>query len=161
MDEVESALATWKERCNATTLIVLSFIIMLILFAEIAVGVLELFFDPILGPIIILGLIAIMTPLHLIVSKVHAKFIINQLQKRQKQLNISEDLSGLFERSLSFWRILLPTTQPVGKTKKNRKKLQSLLERTKDLVQALNDQFSHTQYQDYQSSYETNPDEDY
>ncbi len=83
LPEVETAIATWKERCNATTLIVLSFIIMLILFAEIAVGVLDLFFDPIIGPAIVLGLIAILTPLHILVSRVHAKFIINQLQKRQ------------------------------------------------------------------------------
>ena len=161
MVEVESALATWKERCNATTLIILSFIIMLILFAEIAVGVLDLFFDPIIGPAIIVGLIALLTPLHIVVSRVHAKFIINQLHKRQKQLNLSEDLSGLFEKSLTFWRILLPITQPVGKTKKNRKKLNSLLEQTKDLVQALNDQFSRSQYQDYHAPYDAQVEEDY
>ncbi|MDD2759481.1 MAG: hypothetical protein PHH11_04215 [Methylomonas sp.] len=154
IDEVETALTTWKERCNATTLIILSFIIMLILFAEIAVGILDLFFDPIIGPAIILALIALLTPLHLVVSRVHAKFIVNQLHKRQKQLNLSEDLSGLFEKSLTFWRMLLPITQPVGKTKKNRKKVNSLMEQTKDLVQALNDQFSRGQHQDYASSYE-------
>lgn len=149
IDEVEKALATWKERSNATTLIILSFVIMLILFAEIAVGILDLFFDPIIGPAILVVLIALMTPLHIIISRVHAKFIINQLNKRQKQLNLSEDLSGLFEKSLKFWRILLPITQPVGKNKKNRKKISSLLEQTKDLVQALNDQFSRTQFQEY------------
>lgn len=164
MDEVETALETWKERCNATTLIILSFIIMLILFAEIAVGILDLFFDPIIGPIILVTLVAIMTPLHVIVSRVHAKFIVKQLIKRQKQLNLSEDLSGLFEKSLSFWRIVLPITQPVGKTKKNRKKLDSLLEQTKDLVQALNDQFSrghNNQYQEYSSAYDIPSGEDY
>lgn len=161
MDEVESAIATWKERCNATTLIILSFIIMLILFAEIAVGILDLFFDPIIGPAIILVLVALLTPLHIIVSRVHAKFIVNQLNKRQKQLNLSEDLSGLFEKSLSFWRMLLPITQPVGKTKKNRKKLNSLLEQTKDLVQALNDQFSRSQFQDHHASYDVQAGEEY
>lgn len=161
MDEVESALTLWKERCNATTLIILSFIIMLILFAEIAVGILDLFFDPIIGPLIVLALAAILTPIHIIVSRVHAKFIINQLHKRQKQLNLSEDLSGLFEKSLSFWRVILPITQPVGKTKKNRKKLNNLLEQTKDLVQALNDQFSRSQFQDYPSSYDSQSSEDY
>lgn len=160
-NEVEDAISTWKERCNATTLIILAFIIMLILFAEIAVGILDLFFDPIIGPAIVLALIAVLTPMHLLISKVHAKFIINQLQKRQKQLNLTEDLSGLFEKSLSFWRMLMPITQPVGKNKKNRKKLQSLLEQTKDLVQALNDQFSRSQYQDYNASYDglNNPEE--
>ena len=161
MEEVEAALTTWKERCNVTTLIILSFIIMLSLFAEIAVGILDFLFDPILGPIIILTLIGILTPLHIVISRVHGKFIINQLHRRQKQLNLSEDLSGLFEKSLSFWRMLLPSNQPVGKNKKNRKKLNSLLEQTKDLVQALNDQFSRSQYQDYHSQYDTQSGEDY
>lgn len=156
-DEVEAAISTWKERSNATTLIILAFIIMLIMFAEIAIGILDLFFDPIIGPAIIAALIAVLTPMHLLISKVHSKFIINHLQKRQKQLNISEDLSGLFENSLSFWRMLLPMTQPVGKNKKNRKKLQSLLEQTKDLVQVLNDQFSRTQFQDYNASFDSYP----
>jgi hypothetical protein len=161
MEEVEAALTTWKERCNVTTLIILSFIIMLSLFAEIAVGILDFLFDPILGPIIILTLIGILTPLHIVISRVHGKFIINQLHRRQKQLNLSEDLSGLFEKSLSFWRMLLPSNQPVGKNKKNRKKLNSLLEQTKDLVQALNDQFSRSQYQDYHSQYDTQSGEEY
>lgn len=161
MEEVESAITLWKERCNATTLIILSFIIMLILFAEIAVGILDLFFDPIIGPLIIVALIAFLTPIHMIVSRVHAKFIINQLHKRQKRLNLSEDLSGLFEKSLSFWRVLLPITQPVGKTKKNRKKLNNLLEQTKDLVQALNDQYSRSQFQEYPSTYEPQSGDEY
>lgn len=160
MDEVESALTSWKERSNATTLIILSFVIMLILFAEIAVGILDLFFDPIIGPAIVVGLIAIMTPLHILVSKVHSKFINKQLHKRQKQLNLSEDLSGLFEKSLTFWRMLLPITKPVGDNKKNRKKLNGLMEQTKDLVQALNDQFSRSQHQDYQAHYDLQTDEE-
>ncbi|MDD1621807.1 MAG: hypothetical protein LUQ11_10035 [Methylococcaceae bacterium] len=162
INEVESSITTWKDRCNASTLIILAFIIMLILFAEIAVGILDLFFDPIIGPAIILGLVSLLTPLHLIISRVHAKFIINQLHKRQKQLNLTEDLAGLFEKSLSFWRILLPITTPVGKNKKNRKKLIGLIEQTKDLVQALNDQFSHSQHQDYRAQFEAFPaSEDY
>lgn len=157
MPEVEEALTTWKERSNASTLIVLSFIVMLMLFAEIAVGILELLLDPFIGPAILVALIAILTPLHLIVSRVHAKFLIKHLHKRQKQLNLTEDLAGLFEKSLSFWRILMPTTDPVGKNKKNRKKLAALIEQSKDLVQALNDQFSHSQQQEYRSQYDTYP----
>ncbi len=153
--EVEEALTSWKDRCNATTLIVLGFVVMLMLFAEIAVGILELLIDPIIGPAIIIGLILIMTPLHIVVSRVHAKFIINQLHKRQKQLNLPEDLAGLFEKSLNLWRILLPITDPVGKNKKTRKKLNGLIEQSKDLVQALNDQFSHSQQQaEYRNQYD-------
>lgn len=147
-EEVESALDTWKERCNATTLIVLGFLIMLMLFAEIAMGILDLLLDPIIGPAIILSLVAILTPIHIMVSRVHAKFIIKQLHKRQKQLNIPDDLAGLYEKSLSFWRVVMPTTAPVGRNKKNRKRLSGLIEQTKDLVQALNDQYSQTQVSD-------------
>lgn len=161
IDEVEASLATWKERSNGTILIILGFIIMLTLFAEIAGGVLDLLFDPIIGPIVIVSLITLLTPIHILISRFHGKLIINQLHKRQKQLNIAEDLAGLFEKSLSFWRIMLPITSPVGKNKKNRKKLTSLIEQTKDLVQALNDQFSHNQIQDYRAQYDSyTPDSD-
>jgi hypothetical protein len=150
-EEVEIAISSWKERSNATTLIILAFFVMLVLFAEIAGGVLDLLFDPLIGPIVVLVSISILTPMHLIISRFHGKLIINKLHKRQKQLNLSEDLAGLFEKSMGFWRMLLPITSPVGKNKKNRKKLQALTEQTKDLVQALNDQYSHTQLQDYRA----------
>ncbi len=141
--EVENALSLWKDRANTSILIVLGFIVTLILFAEISVGILDLFFDPIIGPLILLILIAILTPLHLIVSKIHAKLIINKLHERQKQLNLPENLAGMFEKSLTFWRILLPIKDPVAKNKKTRLKLSQLIEQTKELVQILNDQFSH------------------
>ena len=135
---------------------------MLMLFAEIAMGILDLLLDPIIGPAIILTIIAILTPIHIMVSRVHAKFIIKQLHKRQKQLNIPDDLAGLFEKSLSFWRVLLPTTSPVGKNKKNRKRLGVMIEQTKDLVQALNDQFSHAQQtEQYRAVAEAYPGENF
>lgn len=149
MPEVEDALNTWKERSNASTLIILSFIVMLMLFAEIAVGILDFLFDPIIGPAIIAVLIAILTPLHIFISRVHAKFVIKNLQKRQKQLNLTEDLAGLFEKSLGFWRTVAPLTEPVGKNKKTAKKLIALIEQSKELVQALNDQFSSNAQQEY------------
>jgi len=122
LEEVESAITLWKERCNATTLIIVAFFIVLLVFAEIATGVLDLLFDPIIGPAVLLGFALFLTPLHIFISRFHGKLIINQLHKRQKKLNIAEDLAGLFEQSLSFWRILLPINSPVGKNKKNRKK---------------------------------------
>lgn len=149
--EVEDAITTWKDRSNTSILIVMGFIVTLILFAEIAVGVLDLFFDPLIGPIILLILVAILTPIHLIVSKVHAKLIINKLYERQKQLNLAENLAGLFEKSLTFWRIMLPVKDPVGKNKKTRSRLTNLKEQTKDLVQQLNDNFSHFQHDTYNS----------
>jgi hypothetical protein len=144
-EEVETVLESWKERSNATSLIVLSFIMTIAIFAEIAVGILEFLIDPILGPIIVALLMAVLIPLHLVVSKVYAKLAIRQLTKRQKQLVLTEDLPGIFEKSLGFWRTLLPITAPVGRNKKTRKKLNELLDQSKDLVQALNDQYSHVQ----------------
>ena len=153
--EVEEHLTIWKDRINMSTLIVLGFIITLLLFAEITMGVVQLLFDPIIGPVFILVLIAFLVPLHLMMAKVHARFIITRLQDRQKKLNLTENLSGLFEQSLTFWRILLPINEPVGKNKKNRTRINLLIEQTKDMVQELNDQFS--QYHQNEP-YSPNPD---
>jgi hypothetical protein len=146
LPEVEKHLVIWKERINMSTLVILGFIITLLLFAEISMGIVQLLFDPIIGPAFILILIAALVPLHLIMARVHAKFIINDLKASQKKLNLTENLSGLFEKSLTFWRIILPINEPVGKNKKTQKKINTLLEQTKELVQTLNDQFS--QYHD-------------
>lgn len=141
--EVENSLLIWKDRVNMSTFIILGFIVSLLLFAEITMGVVVQFlFDPFIGPAFILILIAFLVPIHLMIAKGHAKFIITRLQKRQKELNLTENLSGLFEKSLTFWRIILPINEPVGKNNKTRKKINTLLEQTKELVQALNDQFS-------------------
>ncbi len=151
--EVEEALIIWKERSNASMLIILGFLIMLLLFAEIASGVLDVLFDPIIGPAAVAVTLLLLTPVHLMISRFHAKLIIKQLIKRQNQLNLPENLAGLFEKSLGFWRTLLPITTPVGKSKKTRKKLTALIEQTQDLVQALNDQFNH-QHQDYRTQFD-------
>ncbi|MDQ7091451.1 MAG: hypothetical protein Q9M50_12605 [Methylococcales bacterium] len=143
--EVETALLLWKERSNASTLIVMGFFVSLMLFAEITMGgiVLNSIVDPVVGPIILLVLVSFLIPLHVMVSKIHAKFIIKDLYKREKKLNLTESLVGLFEKSLSFGRIILPQTEPFGYSRKNRKKLKSLIDETKELVQSLNESFSH------------------
>lgn len=146
--EVEEHLRTWKERVNMSTLIILGFIITLLLFAEISMGVVQLLMDPIIGSAFILILIAFLLPTHLLMAKFHAKFIINNLRKRQKKLNLTENLAGLFEQSLTFWRMILPINEPVGKDKKTRKRTRVLIEETKDMVQTLNDQFSRYQQDD-------------
>lgn len=143
--EVEDSLETWNDRVNMSTLIILGFIVTLIVAAEISFGIIDLFLDPIIGPILLLIIVAIVLPLHLIMAKVHAKFIMNKLQERQSQLNLNENLAGLFSKSLSFWRMVLPMSEPVGKNKKTRKKCDDLIEQTKDIVQSLNDQFNHYQ----------------
>jgi hypothetical protein len=146
--EVESSLTTWNDRVNMSTLIILGFIVTLLVAAEISFGIVDLFFDPIIGPILLLIIVAIVLPLHLIMARVHAKFIMNKLQERQKALNLSENLTGLFAKSLSFWRMILPINEPVGKNKQTRKQCDELIEQTKDIVQSLNDQFNHYQQDD-------------
>ncbi len=144
MPEVETALIQWKERSNATTLIVMGFLASLMLFAEITMGgiIINSLLDPIVGPIILTILIAFLVPLHIAISKIHAKFIVKTLYKRQKKLNLIENLVGLFEKSLTFGRIILPRTEPFGQSRKNRKILKALISDTKELVQTLNESFS-------------------
>ena len=146
--EVESQLETWKDRINMSTLIILGFIVTLLLFAEISMGIVQILFDPIIGPLFLLALVVFLVPLHLMMAKVHAKYIVNSLKKRQKKLNLTENLAGLFEKSLTFWRIILPINESVAKNKKTRVRIHSLQEQCKDMVQELNDQFSVYSIQD-------------
>lgn len=141
--EVKKGIATWKERVNMSSLLVLSLFIVLALFAEINTGiVLATLIDPILGPISLLALIAIMTPIHLIFSRLHAKLIITQLNNRQKELHLLENLAGMFEKNLTFSRMMLPASEPAQWNKKTKARLSQLKNKTKDLVQSLNDTFS-------------------
>lgn len=140
---VQAALVQWKERSNMTTLIITGFVISLILFAEISMGVLDLLLDPVYGPLSLVVIIVVLVPFHIFNSRIHAKFISKQLIKQKKELNLIESLDGLFEKSLSFWRILLPITEPVGSNRKTRAKLRQLTEKNKELIQSLNDGFSY------------------
>ncbi|MCK5872118.1 MAG: hypothetical protein KAG26_04775 [Methylococcales bacterium] len=144
MPEVSKVLMQWKERSNATTLIVMGFIVSLMLFAEITMGgiILNSILDPIIGPIFLAVLVLFFVPLHIVVSKIHAKFLLKSLYKRQKKLVLIENLAGLFEKSLSFTRILFSIKEPFGHNRKNRKKLKGLIEQTQELVQSLNESFS-------------------
>ncbi|MGJ0486174.1 MAG: hypothetical protein ACR65R_16810 [Methylomicrobium sp.] len=141
--EVRKGISTWKERVNMSSLLVLSLFIVLALFAEINTGiVLATLIDPILGPITLLVLIAIMTPIHLIFSRLHGKLIIKQMNDRQKELHLLENLGGMFEKNLTFSRMMLPISEPAFWNKKTKARLSQLTSKTKDLVQALNDTFS-------------------
>ena len=140
--EVKAGITLWKDRTNFSSLLILGFIIALSLFAEINTGiVLATVADPIMGPIALAVLIAIMTPLHVLISKLQAKYIIKQLKTRQKELHLMENLAGLFEKNMTFWRMLLPVSEPAGWNKKTRARLTQLSDKTKELVQLLNDNF--------------------
>ncbi len=141
--EVRKGISLWKERTNLSSLVVLSFIAILGIFAEIEMGILELLIDPIIGPIVLIILAAILIPTHVLISKVHAKFIIKKLNERQKELHIMENLAGLFEKNLTITRIVLPINESVAWNKKMKTSLSGLSEKTKDLVQSLNDIFGN------------------
>ncbi|TAN65486.1 MAG: hypothetical protein EPN17_16540 [Methylobacter sp.] len=142
MPEVKKAILQWKDRSAFSSLIVLGFIATVAIFAEIQTGILEFLIDPIIGPAIVLTLIGIMTPLHIIFSKLQAKLIISQLNARQKELHLMENLAGIFEKNLTFSRMMLPISEPIGWNKKTKLRLTQTSNKTKELVQLLNDNFS-------------------
>lgn len=139
--EVRKDIVVWKERSTMSSLIVLGFIAFLAILFEIQFGLLEFLLDPIIGPIILAALVGFMVPLHLMISKMQAKFITARLAKRQKQLRLTENLANLFEKNLTVGRMLLPIAEPVGWNKKTKARLANILEQTKQLVQSLNDDF--------------------
>lgn len=139
--EVQKGVVLWKDRVHISSLVVLCFIATLAVFAEIQMGILEFLIDPIIGPIIMAILVAIMVPIHLIMSKLQAKLIIKQLKQRQKELHLMENMANLFERNLTFARMLLPISEPAGWNKKTKARLKQITEKTKELVQSLNDNF--------------------
>jgi hypothetical protein len=140
--EVKKAIALWKDRSVFSSLIVLGFVATIAIFAEIQTGILEFLIDPVIGPAIIVALIAIMMPLHMLFSRVQARFIVGQLNARQKELHLMENLTGMFEKSLTFSRMMLPVSEPVGWNKKTKLRLAQISAKTKELVQSLNDNFS-------------------
>jgi len=141
--EVEAAQFYWKEGSVFSSFVVLGFFAMLAVFAEVAgMGFLELLFDPIVGAVITLMMLAFMIPLHVLFSKLIATITIRSLMKRQKQLQLTENLVPLFEKNLTFSRMMLPINDPVGWDNKSKGRLTTLLNKAKDLVQSLNDNFS-------------------
>jgi hypothetical protein len=141
--EVINGIALWKERVNMSSLIVLGSIAALLVLAEVQLGiVIDSLMDPISGSIIALVIIAIMIPTHLIMGRIQAKFIVNRLKERQKELHLMENLAELFESNLTFSRMLLSYSDPIGWNKKTKARLAQLSEKTRNLVQALNDSFS-------------------
>lgn len=142
MSEVKRAIGQWKDRSVFSSLIVMGFIATIAIFAEIQTGILEFLIDPIIGPAIIVTLLVTMTPLHILFSKLQAKVTINQLNARQKELHLMENLAGIFEKNLTFARMMLPISEPVGWNKKTKLRLTQISNKAKDLVQLLNDNFS-------------------
>ena len=53
-----------------------------------------------------------------------------------------ENLAGIFEKNLTFSRMMLPISEPLGWNKKTKLRLTQISNKTKELVQSLNDNFS-------------------
>ena len=141
-NEIRNAIYVWKERSTFSTLIILGFIAMVGVFAEVEMGLFALLLDPIVGTAFLLALTAFMVPTHVTFCKLQAKVMINSLNKRQKELQLLENLAHLFEQNLTFKYMMLPTMEPVGWNKKTKAQLALLRDKVKDLVQNLNDNFS-------------------
>ena len=140
--ELKDGIDHWKDRVNMSSLVVLGSLAALAVFAELQIGITDLLFDPVFGPIILLVVLCFLVPLHMIMSKIQAKYVIARLNNRQKELHLLENLGELFEANLTFSRMLLNFSEPAGWNKKTRAKLAQLSVRAKDLVEALNDSFS-------------------
>jgi hypothetical protein len=141
--EVKLAIFNWKEGSTFSSLLVLGLFAMMAVFAEVAgIDFLGLLIDPIVGSALVLTTIAFMVPTHVLFSKMIAKISMRSLIRRQKQLHLIENLAALFERNINFSCMMLPMREPIGWNKKTKSQLAALLNKTQDLVQSLNDNFS-------------------
>lgn len=142
INEVVKAIRLWKDRTHFTLVLVLSLIALTLVAGEIQFGLVAFLLDPFVASIALFLLIVTMLPLHIYSSKIHAKFISKKLLERQTELGLIENLPALFEKSLTFWRMLLPYEQPVGWTKDVQETLDMIKTRAKGLVQSLNNTFN-------------------
>jgi len=140
--EVTKGLMLWKERTHFTLTLLLSLIALTLVAGEIQFGLVAILLDPFIASTCFFVLIIFLIPFHIYSSKFHAKFIIKQLNNRQKELGLTENLAALFTGNLTVWRMLLPITQPVAWTKEVRETLDMILTRAKGLVQSLNNSFN-------------------
>ncbi|OQK18525.1 hypothetical protein AU255_12135 [Methyloprofundus sedimenti] len=140
--EVKKAIILWKDRSHFTVIVLLSFIALTLVAGEIQFGLVAVLLDPFVASIFLFLLIIILIPFHIYSSKIHAKFISKKLVERQIELGLMENLSALFEKSLTFWHILLPFEQPVGWNKDVQETLDMIKTRAKGLVQSLNNIFN-------------------
>jgi hypothetical protein len=140
--EVKDAIRIWKERSHFTLVLIVGIGVSILVFLEVHLGIVSSLFDPILGSIVLAIALLLLTPIYLLISKTHAQYVLNSLEERRKIEGLLENPAGLFEKSLTKWRMLLPVKKPLGWDKSIQARLQVLLERAKNLFQYLNDDFS-------------------
>ena len=142
IQETKQAIFIWKERATFCSLIILGFLAMMAVILEVEMGFLELLLDPIIGSAILLTTISFMIPMHVLISKMQAAGVIRALNNRRKSRHLVEDIAALFEKNITFSRMMLPISDPVGWNKKSKSQLAALLDKAKNLVQSLNDNFN-------------------
>lgn len=140
--EVTKATVLWKDRTHFTLVILLSFIALTLVAGEIQMGLVAFLLDPFIASIFFFLLLVFLIPFHLYSSKIHAKFIRTQLAGRQTELGLIENLPALFDKGLTFWRIMLPIVEPIGWTDEVKGILKMIKTRAQDLVQSLNNSFN-------------------
>ena len=140
--EVKDAIRIWKERSHFTLVLIVGIGVSILVFLEVHMGLVSALFDPILGSIALGIALLLLTPIYFLISKTHAKYVLNSLHDRRRIEGLLENPAGLFEKNLTKWRMLLPIKEPISWNKSIHARLQALLERANNLVQYLNDGFS-------------------
>ncbi len=140
--EVKQAISLWKERSHFTMALIAGLAASVMVYLEVHLGIISALLDPILGSIALVVIILISIPFYLLISKIQANKVLDSLNEKRRIEGLLENPSGLFEKSLTKWRMYLPIKKPAGWTNEIRERLQALLERAKNLVQYMNDDFS-------------------
>jgi len=80
---------------------------------------LELLIDPIIGPAILLPDCHHDATAYSY-QQTPGKINNRPLNARQKELHLMENLANIFEKNMTFWRMMLPITEPIGWNKKTK-----------------------------------------
>ena len=139
---VKQAIGVWKERSHFIFTLMAGIAASVAVYLEVHMGLMSSLLDPIMGAIALAIILLISIPIYSLISKTQSKNVLNSLQERTRIEGLLENPAGLFEKSLTKWRIFLPVRSPAGWDKSIQGRLQALLERAKGLVQYLNDGFS-------------------
>ena len=87
-------------------------------------------------------ILAVAASIHYGMRKLTARSLQGWLQSRQQELSSKVDLAAAFERSAKPWRSIF-SRKPAGWGRSSRKILASVLTKTDDYVQSLNDRFTN------------------
>ncbi len=140
--QVKEAIGVWKDRSHFTMALIGGLAAAVMAYLEVHLGLMSALLDPILGSIALVVIILVSIPAYLLISKIQANKVLDSLNDRARIEGLLENPAGLFEKSLTKWRMYLPIKNPAGWNGPIRERLQALMERAKNLVQYMNDDFS-------------------